>query len=78
MTGDSDGDLISDALDLCPGSPDLSTTSDNGWPARAAPCLASSGLCEAGSEVQRVMSSLYLMFNKDCDDAPTPSQRHAG
>jgi hypothetical protein len=67
LRGDADGDLVPDARDRCPGTPDLDPTTDDG-------CPSGERLPQAPDirDVKATMDRLGMVFSDDCDDAPLP------
>lgn len=68
---DSDGDWVIDSLDRCPDTPDLTATDDEGCPVALPPA-------PSADDVARVLSSMHLIVNPRCQDAPMPGKVPAG
>jgi hypothetical protein len=67
LQGDSDGDLIPDAMDRCPGTPDLTRTDDQGCP-DATPLAPQPPM----EKLQPLFGKMHLMTALACDKAPLP------
>ncbi len=65
--GDDDGDLVPNASDRCPGTPDLAPTDDRGCPSRAKLPKAASA-----EEVDRALKAFGFVASPLCEAAPVP------
>jgi hypothetical protein len=65
--GDSDGDLVPDSKDQCPGTPDSTPTNNSG-------CVGEITLPKAptASEIKKAQDALGVMVSPTCDGAPIP------
>ena len=68
LQGDSDGDLVPNAIDRCPGTPDLTRTDDQGCP-DATPLAPQPPL----EKIQHLFGKMHLMTSPACDSAPLPN-----
>lgn len=68
LQGDSDGDLIPNAIDRCPGTPDLTRTDDQGCP-DATPLAPQPPM----EKLQPLFGKMHLMTSPACDNAPLPN-----
>ncbi len=70
MAGDSDGDLVPDAMDRCPHSPDGRPTDDRGCPQRVPRTYDE----RDSQRLRRALRGATIVVNPACESAPVPNR----